>query len=186
VTAAIAAKNLVLIGYRGAGKSTVARVLALTLGWDWIDADVEIELRAGKSIAAIFADDGEGAFRDLESLVVADLCLRQRHVLAVGGGAVLRPENRQALRRAGFVAWLRVSAETVLARLAADPATAARRPNLTAAGGEAEVRQLIEARQPIYDEAADCSIVTDGKSPERIAAEILAACQASPRALELA
>src|SRR5262245_23270582 len=65
---------LSLIGYRGTGKTTVARLLALRLGWDWADADVEIELRAGKSIASIFADDGEPAFRDLESAVIADLC----------------------------------------------------------------------------------------------------------------
>jgi shikimate kinase len=184
VTDATFARNLVLIGYRGAGKTTVARRLALTLGWDWVDADVEIELRAGKSIAAIFSDDGEQAFRDLESQVVTELCRRHRHVLAVGGGAVLRPENRRALRRAGHVVWLRVRPETVLARLAADPSTTDRRPNLTTAGGEAEVRQLIEARRPIYDEVADCSVDTDGKSPERIADEILALSQDSPRPLE--
>jgi shikimate kinase len=90
-------ESISLIGYRGTGKSTVARHLALRLGWVWVDADVEVELRAGKSIAAIFADDGEAAFRNLESVVVADLCRRQRAVLALGGGAVLREANRAAI-----------------------------------------------------------------------------------------
>ena len=83
--------NLVLIGYRGTGKSHVARVLSERTGWPWIDADDQIEARAGKSIAQIFADDGEEAFRDWESQVVADLAQRDRCVLALGGGGVPRP-----------------------------------------------------------------------------------------------
>src|SRR5688572_30506661 len=86
--------NLFLIGYRGSGKTTVARALGELLRWPWLDADVELERRAGKSIQQIFADDGEGAFRDLESAVVADLARLDRHVLALGGGAVMRDENR--------------------------------------------------------------------------------------------
>jgi len=77
--------NLILIGYRGTGKSTVARRLALKLGWDWADADVEVELAAGKSIAAIFEDDGETAFRHLEAHILAELTRRDRLVLAAGG-----------------------------------------------------------------------------------------------------
>ena len=96
--------SIALIGYRGAGKTTVAAELARRLGWDWIDADVEIERRAGKSIAAIFADSGEPAFRELEAAVVADLSRRDRAVLALGGGAVLRDDNRQAIRGCGAVA----------------------------------------------------------------------------------
>jgi len=89
--------NLILIGYRATGKTTLARLLAGRLGWEWIDADVEIERRAGKSIAEIFADDGQTAFRDLEAEVIADLCKKERLVLAAGGGAPLRPENRAFL-----------------------------------------------------------------------------------------
>ena len=89
--------NLVLIGYRATGKSETARLLAQRLGWEWVDADAEIEARAGKTIAKIFADDGEQAFRDAESRVVAELAVRDRTVLALGGGAVLREENRRAL-----------------------------------------------------------------------------------------
>src|SRR5688500_2590703 len=81
--------NLLLIGYRGTGKSTVARLVAERLNWPWLDADVELERRAGKSIAAIFAEDGEPAFRDLESQVLAELVQADRHVLALGGGVIL-------------------------------------------------------------------------------------------------
>ena len=86
-----------------------------------------------------FADDGEAAFRDLEATSRRELCRRRRTVVALGGGAVLREENRRAIRAAGPVVWLTASVDTILERLAADPATASRRPNLTTAGGRAEI-----------------------------------------------
>jgi shikimate kinase len=164
--------NVVLIGYRGTGKTTVAQQLALRLGWDWVDADVEIELRAGKSIAAIFADEGEPAFRDLESQVLAATIGRERIVLAAGGGVVLREENRRLLRTAGKVVWLTADVATILARVAADRTTAVRRPQLTTAGGEAEVRQLLAQRTPLYRQVADMEIDTEGRSPAEIVEEI--------------
>src|SRR3954464_5808418 len=122
-----------LIGYRGSGKSAVAQQAALRLGWDWVDADVELELRAGKSIAAIFADDGEQVFRDTETAVLRELLKRDRTLLALGGGVVLREENRRMLRAAGgMTIWLSASPETLCARILADSTTAARRPSLTA------------------------------------------------------
>jgi shikimate kinase len=172
--------NLVLIGYRGTGKSTVARHLALALGWGWVDADVEVELLAGKSIAAIFADEGEPRFRDLESTVIADLMRRDSIVLAAGGGAILRPENRIALRSSGRVIWLTAEPETIVRRLAADPDTPGRRPNLTTAGGEAEIRALLAVRQPLYAATADLTVDTEGKSPGEVAQAILAWLAAHP------
>src|SRR4029079_3154262 len=94
-----------LIGYRGTWKSTIAPLLAERLSYDWIDADDELELRAGKSIAQIFADDGEGEFRDLETQIFAELSRRSRAVVALGGGAILREANRAAIRAAGPVVW---------------------------------------------------------------------------------
>ncbi len=164
---------IALIGYRGTGKTAVAQQLALRLGWDWIDADVELELRAGKSIAAMFADDGEPAFRDLETAVLADLIERPRTVLALGGGVVLRAENRELLRRAGSVIWLKAEPETIERRIAEDASTAARRPNLTAAGGIAEIRQLLAEREPFYEACARVQVDTEGKPPADVAAEIL-------------
>jgi shikimate kinase len=165
--------NLVLIGYRGTGKTTVARQLALRLGWDWVDADVEVELRAGKSIAAIFADDGESTFRALEAAVIAELVERDRTVIAAGGGVVLRADNRAVLARAGRVVWLRAEVPTLVARIAADTTTAVRRPNLTARGGEDEIRTLLAEREPLYRATAHVIIDTDDRSPAEIADEII-------------
>ncbi|HEX6963706.1 MAG TPA: shikimate kinase [Lacipirellula sp.] len=166
-------ENIALIGYRGSGKTAAARELALRLGWDWVDADVEVELRAGKSIAAIFADEGEQAFRDLESVVVAELSRMSRAVLALGGGAVLRPENREALKPCGAIVWLRASVETLERRIASDPATAARRPNLTAVGGRAEIERLLAERTPNYAACATLEVDTDGKALAEVADEIV-------------
>lgn len=164
---------LTLIGYRATGKTTLAKVLAERLGWDWIDADVEIERRAGKTIARIFAEDGEPAFRDLEAQVIADLCRRDRLVLAAGGGAPLRPESRRAMRAAGKVVWLTARPETILARMTADATTTARRPNLTLKTPLDEIVELLKSREPVYRESADWKVDTEGKTPEVLAEEIL-------------
>jgi shikimate kinase len=165
--------NLVLIGYRATGKTTLAALLASRLGWDWIDADVVIEQRAGKSIARIFAEDGEPAFRDLEALVIADLCGKDRLVLAAGGGAPMRPQSRQAMKSRGKVVWLKALPETILARMSGDQTTAARRPNLTEKGPLDEILHLLSAREPIYREAADLEVDTESKTPGQLADEIL-------------
>jgi shikimate kinase len=168
---------LTLIGYRATGKTTLARLLAERLGWDWIDADVEIERRAGKSIAAIFAEDGEPAFRDLEAQVIADLCRRDRLILAAGGGAPLRPESRQAMRAGGKVVWLTARPETVLARMSGDVTTAMRRPSLTDKRPLDEVVEVLRKREPIYRESADWEVNTEGRTPEELAEEIVARAQ---------
>ncbi len=164
---------LVLIGYRATGKTSLARLLAAELGWDWIDADVEVERRAGKSIARIFAEDGEPAFRDLEARVTAELLGRDRLVIASGGGAPLRPETRQAMRATGRVVWLRATPETIHRRMTGDETTAARRPNLTPQGGLEEIEQLLAGREPVYRETATVEVDTEGKDLAQIAAEIL-------------
>jgi shikimate kinase len=163
-----------LIGYRGTGKTSVARQLADRLTFDCVDADDEIERRAGKSIAAIFREDGEAAFRDVESVIVGELACRRRAVIALGGGAVLRETNRQAIRAAGHVVWLTASVSAILERLAKDEATASRRPNLTAAGGRAEVESVLAARTPIYRECATLVVDTEGKTASEVTDEILA------------
>jgi shikimate kinase len=164
---------IVLIGYRATGKTTLARLLAERLDWQWLDADVEIERRAGKTIARIFAEDGEPAFRDLEAAVIADLCRRERLVLAAGGGAPLRAETRAAMRAAGRVVWLTATADTIHQRMFSDATTAARRPSLTGKDPREEILHLLAVRTPIYREAAHCAIDTEGRTPEQIADEAL-------------
>jgi shikimate kinase len=164
---------LTLIGYRATGKTTLARLLAGRLGWTWIDADVEIERRAGKSIARIFAEQGEPVFRDIEAQVIADLCGQDRLVLAAGGGAPLRPESRRAMRNNGKVVWLTARPETILARMSGDVTTAARRPNLTDHDPLEEIVQLLNRREPIYQETAHVVIDTEGKTPDELVSEIV-------------
>jgi shikimate kinase len=166
---------IALIGYRGTGKTTVAQILARRLSWDWVDADVEVELRAGKSIASIFADEGETAFRELEAQVVAELCQRNQTVLALGGGAILREANRQEIKKCQAVVWLRAAAVTLAERIAGDATTAARRPNLTNHGGRTEIEALLAQREPFYRECATLEVDTEDKETAEIADEILAA-----------
>ncbi|MCG8451494.1 MAG: shikimate kinase [Pirellulales bacterium] len=171
----MSSSTIALIGYRGTGKTTVAQLLAMRLGYEWVDADVEVELRAGKSIAAIFAESGEETFRDLESAVVDDLCRRKKTILALGGGAVLRENNRQRLALCRVVVWLQASAEVIAQRIAADQTTGHRRPNLTNHGGLTEIQQLLQQREPIYRACATLEVDTDGKAPAEVAEEIVAA-----------
>lgn len=171
---------LILIGYRATGKTTLARLLAQRLGWEWIDADVEIERRADKSIARMFAEDGEPAFRDLEARAIADLCRCRNLVLAAGGGAPLREESRRTMRQCGHVVWLTAAPETILARMTGDVTTAARRPNLTEKDPLAEIVHLLAVREPIYRQTAHRVVDTQGKTPERIAEEILSGLPIHP------
>jgi len=163
---------IALIGYRGTGKTTVAQVLAERLNYRWVDADDEIETLAGTTIAEIFANSGEDAFRDLEVTVVADLCGRPNTVIAMGGGAVLREENQKYLANCQAVVWLTASVEAIQERISVDPTTGSRRPNLTNHGGRTEIEVLLAQREPIYRACATLVVDTEGRAPAEIAAEI--------------
>jgi shikimate kinase len=167
--------NIYLIGYRGTGKTTVAALLAERLGWPWHDADEEIERRAGCTIAEIFARSGEPGFRDLEAIVVAHLASLPQAVVSLGGGAILREENRRVIAGTGKTVWLQANVETIERRITADASTSQRRPNLTAQGGIEEIRRLLAAREPAYRQCAHITVNTEKKSPAVLADEILAA-----------
>jgi shikimate kinase len=160
--------NLFLIGYRGTGKSTVARLLAERLGWGYVDADALLEEKHGRTIRQIFADEGETGFREKEQTILAEICKGGRQVVATGGGVILRKENRDQLRAAGKAVWLRADPETIWQRLQACRTTAERRPPLTV-GGLEEIRELLEHRQPLYEQCADWIIDTAGRSPAEVA-----------------
>lgn len=153
----------------------MARLLADKLGWEWIDADVEVERRAGKPITRIFAEDGEPAFRDLEAAVTTQLCQQKHLVLAAGGGAPLRAETRRTMRESGRVVWLTALPETIHARMSGDATTAGRRPSLTDKNALDEIIHLLQKRESVYREAAHIQVDTEAKSPEQIAHEILEA-----------
>jgi shikimate kinase len=162
----ISMQRISLIGYRGTGKTTVARLLADRLGWQSADADELLEWRAGRTIRQIFADEGEAAFRDQEASVLAELCTLDRLVLATGGGVILRPENRTLLRT-GQVVWLTATAEVLWRRLCGDTTTSHRRPDL-AQGGLAEIEELLRLRAPLYAECADWTVDTAAQAPEDV------------------
>ncbi|HEV3263561.1 MAG TPA: shikimate kinase [Gemmataceae bacterium] len=165
--------SLFLIGYRGTGKTTVAGLLAERLGWQWADADQVLEARGGRNIRRIFAEEGEAAFRLMEAAVLEELCRLRRHVIATGGGVVLREANREQLRAAGRVVWLTADAATLWQRLRQDTTTTQRRPDLTV-GGLAEIEQLLAAREPLYHACADLRVDTTCLTAVEAARAILA------------
>ncbi len=167
-------RHLFLTGFRGTGKSTVGSILSQRLGRPMVDLDDFIEQRAGKTIREIFEDGGEPLFRTIESEVLGEVIEHPESVISLGGGAILRAENRALLRRSGTCFWLNADAETIVNRLQADDSTAERRPALTNLQQREEVGHLLEQRAPLYEMSADYRIDTTDKEPETVAEEILA------------
>jgi shikimate kinase len=157
---------LVLIGFMGAGKTTVGRLLAAKLGVPFTDSDHAIEARAGQPIRQIFAGQGEAAFRALEHDVIAGLLAGNGGVLAVGGGAPLHEGTRDLLARAAAVVYLRVSYAEAMRRVGGDGG----RPMLARPG----VKQLFAERDPGYAAVATLTVATDRRAPEEIALGVLA------------
>jgi len=164
--------SVALIGFRGCGKSTVGRELSATLGWELVDTDDIIMAQACKSIARIFAEEGEPAFRDRERAVIQSLPAQPPKVICVGGGAMLDERNTIALRTIARIVWLSAPSTLLWNRINSDPTTAHTRPPLTSLSGLAEVEQLLARRTPIYERAADMTVPIFGKSPGEIAREI--------------
>jgi shikimate kinase len=166
---------IVLVGFMGAGKTTVGNLLAAELGLPFADSDEVIERRVGRPIRQIFAEDGEPAFRVLEHQVIAELMDRGETVLAIGGGAAEHPRTRDKLRSAPTteVIYLQVSWEQARRRVGGD----AGRPMLAGP----DVAALYQRRLPAYAAVATLTIPTDNRHPDTIAADILTQLVRSPR-----
>lgn len=157
--------NIVLIGYRGTGKSLVGGLLARRLGMEYIGMDAEIAARAGMSIPEIVAKEGWPGFRDRESALVRDLAGRDDIIIDTGGGVIERPGNIEALRKNSCIIWLRAQVSTIVSRIREDTG----RPALTAGKSFTdEVAEVLERRTPLYEEAALHVIETDSLSPDLI------------------
>ncbi len=166
--------NLVLIGYRCTGKTTIGRLLAEKLGWPLVDTDTLIQQRAGRSIKEIVAEGGWPEFRRIEREVIADVAAGDRQIVSAGGGAVLDDANTLALRTGGKVVLLTAAPETIWERMKADPKTPAERPDLTDDGGIAEIGNVLQQRREKYDAASHYRIQTDRFGPDEAAGRILA------------
>lgn len=170
---------IALIGYRATGKTTVAEKLSQRIGWPWVDSDIAVEIESGKSIDRLFTECGESGFRDIESLVVTELCRRTRTIVAMGGGVVVRERNRRALRGCQAVVWLKASVDEIHRRMSSDPWSPTRRPNLTKQGGRTEIASVLAEREPFYRACATLEVDTQQKTPDEIADEIIAALSPS-------
>lgn len=173
--------NIVLIGLMGSGKSAVGRLLAERLGRPFIDTDQWIEEQAGRTIADLFETQGEAAFREREAQVIAAVAARDGQVIATGGGAVLRLENREALRRTGLVIWLDAPPEALYHR--ARTQGLERRPLLAGPNPLGRLRALAESRAGAYQAAAHLRVKTDSKLPAAIVEEIVALLSSNERGM---
>lgn len=163
-------KSIVLIGFMGAGKTTVGKLLAQKMNCEFLDTDECIELAEGRSISEIFAEDGEGAFRNMETALLHKLLLKETpFVLSVGGGMPVREENRALLRSLGEVIYLKASKETIIARVAGDTS----RPLLRGGALEEKVDSLMSSRASLYEDTAHFVAETDRKTPDVLAEELL-------------
>ena len=163
--------NIILIDYRGTGKSTVGRRLAVRLGRVLVSTDVEIVKRVKRTIPEIVAQEGWEYFRDLESSICRELSSRDQLVIDTGGGAILRTENIEALKKNGAVFWLTASVETIAKRIGGDN----QRPSLTGAQSFVdEIQDILRERTPKYQAAADHMITTDDRSIDQLVETLLA------------
>lgn len=165
--------NLVLIGFRGTGKTTVGKILAQRTGLNFIDTDELIEKKMGISIQEIVFRSGWPVFRALESKVIKEVACGDQQVIAAGGGAVLDEQNVQALKNNGFIIWLKASLQVISSRLTKDPGTLTKRPSLTGKGTLEEIEEAFKSREKIYARIAGLEIDTTDLNAEMVAEKIL-------------
>ncbi len=161
--------NIVLIGFMGAGKTTVGKALAAKLGKRFVELDELIVERAGKPITRIFAEDGEICFRELEITVAKEAAGRENQVVAAGGGIVLNRINTDRLKQNGIIVYLTATPAEIVRRVAGDEG----RPLLNTPDREKRIKELLALRKSLYEQAADIKISTSRRSVDAIVNEII-------------
>ena len=161
-------QNIFLVGPMGAGKSTIGRQLAQSLGYEFQDSDHEIQRRTGVDIATIFEFEGEEGFRNRERTVIEELAQQDNIVLATGGGAVMVAENRQQLAARGLVIYLHCSPEQQYSRTARDRS----RPLLDTDDPQQRLKDLMAEREPVYRQVADMVVSTERRGTSSVVKEI--------------
>lgn len=163
-------KNVILIGFMGAGKTAVGNRLSKKLGLDYIDTDQYIEEKEGMSISDIFAQKGEEYFRMLETSVIKELMqLEKPTVFSTGGGMPLREENAKLLKELGIVIYLKAEADTIYARVKGDT----KRPLLQCDDPKKKIMDLLKERNPKYEAAGNYAVIVDGKDIQTVAQEVI-------------
>lgn len=163
--------NIVLIGYRGTGKSTVGKALARRLHRQVVSTDAEIIKHAGLSVPDLVRQFGWSHFRDLETAVCREVAARDGLIIDTGGGAILRQHNVDVLKKNGKLFWLTASVESIAARIGGDT----QRPSLTGTKSFLEeIEEVLRERTPKYRAAADHIVATDGQAVERVVEHIIA------------
>ena len=172
--------NIILIGYRGSGKTTVGRELAKLLERPFFDSDRMVFAKTGRTVSEIVEAGGWPAFREAEKAVIADLSALDQAVISLGGGAIMDPDNVAALEERGKFVWLKADARTLARRMQSEKNGGGQRPSLTGAGTLEEVERVLAERLPVYRALADLAVDTAGKYPAGIAVEIAAAVSDDP------
>jgi shikimate kinase len=165
--------NIVLVGYRCTGKTSVGKALSERLGKVFVDTDDYIEKKAGWPISDMVAKEGWDFFREKEKEAIREITSSEDLMIAAGGGAVLNAENVTNLKRNGIVILLETTNETILERMRADKKTQQQRPSLTGKDPLEEIEEVLEIRRPYYQRAMDFSVDTTSKSIEEVVNEII-------------
>ena len=160
--------NVYLVGPMGVGKTTIGRALAKNFNLEFVDSDQESENRTGVTILTIFDIEGDAGFRDREARIISEMAKRRGIVLATGGGAIMRPENRRALRHSGLIIYLHATVEMQLERTR----NSRNRPLLNNGNRQEVLEELMREREPLYRQEADIVYAIDSRSPQVAAREI--------------
>ena len=161
-------QSIFLTGFRCTGKSSVGKRLARKLGWPFIDTDSLLVSESGISIQEIVEKHGWDTFRKMEHTIVNQVCILDRRVVATGGGVVLNEANVNLMKKKGRVVWLKALPETIKDRMMLDQDTETFRPSLTSKDSFCEIEEMLLERDPLYRQAMDYCVETDGRSVDEI------------------
>ncbi|WP_038057135.1 shikimate kinase AroL [Thermodesulfobacterium hydrogeniphilum] len=165
--------KIILIGFRCSGKTTIGKKLAEALNWEFLDLDIEIQKKIGKTIKKMVEEFGWQFFRDLEKKEMQSLVNIKNTVVALGGGAVLHEEEMKRLKEKGIIIWLYAPFETILKRIKEDKKTEFQRPALTEKSLEEEIKTILKEREPLYKNFSHIKIDTSKEPAEKIIEKII-------------